>query len=162
MGAAKGYPWAEFRITKALSADQVTALETADLSKVTISGDNLVVAGENYASHQIRHNVRNFDISNTKNEIDVTAISDEDNRIEEGRRTWEIPFVCNVDYDENDTYDVVVKDDTGKRLIYAERQTGKGFAMVAIFTRGSLTIAREGDMSYSATVKNSTGAPKHS
>ena len=157
-----GYPYAHFRLSEALSTTEQTALLATgvDLSAAALAGENVTVAGQTIATHQLGPDVRSFNDSMTWAEIDQTSVVDESKRIVRGRSTFTLEAKMFVNYDTDMSYDTIVKDSDGYRLLYIERQAGRHLVAVVQMSQVNETTGDEGNLEIDVTFKNSGAEPK--
>ena len=172
-----GYPYANFRLSGDLlkassysSDDAVTPEEMqkivaflqapgSDIGALNLVDDAIVVTAEKVTMHQLNDNVKSFNDNLRWSEIDQTSIAHSTMIKVRGRSEFELSGVFFVDYATNKSYDTVVKDSDGYRLLFVERQVGRKLvALVQIFSVEE-TTGDDGELTVNVTFKNSGKKP---
>lgn len=158
-----GYPYANFRLSDALDSGEVATIgASSNLNSATLSGDDVTIAGETVACHQLASNVRTFADNREYAEINRTSIADTTTKTKQGRSTAEVTATFYVDYAANGTYQKFMQDSKGTRLLYVERETGKKYVQMVEIGSANEDTSDEGDLVIEVTFRNAGPEPSWS
>lgn len=151
-----GYPYANFRLSEALTDAEVAALVApgVDLKAATLSSDSVTVASQTIECHQLRDNVRSFTDNEVYADIDHSNIAGKARQSGQGKPTIDVQAKMYIDYTADHSYDVIIKDPTGYRLLYVERQTGRIFVMLCVIGEVRRTTGDQGELEADVTFRN--------
>ena len=154
----RGYPYENVRISTELSDVQYAALRSMDLSAAALSGDIVAIGTQNITTLDILEDAKTFAPTRSYGEIDRTSLADTARVIEQGRGSAEITLGLYVNYAVGKSYDAVIKDPSGIRLLYVERATGRKFvALVSVITVTEPATDEAGDLVVEVAMRNSGG-----
>ena len=159
---ARGIKYADFRLSEALSSANVLALEAATLSGATLAGSNVTIGGQTIEAHQLRDTVRSFNVASTYSERPLHTIADDAEKVEQTRIQFEAAGSFLVKETADSSYDVILKDASGHRLLYIDTETGKKTVAVVQMFGVDETIGDDGSKLVAVTFKNSAGTPGRS
>ena len=150
-------PFANFRISEALTAAQAAAVAKAgaNLTGAVLSGDTVTVETQAIDCHDIAADVRNFTESWTPAMLNRDSVASNVGRETRGRERFAATLEFYSNSAANGTDALLVKDRSGKRLLYVERATNN--VLVAVVELGAVTssgIDTDGDTIYTATLSN--------
>ena len=148
-----------FAVSGALSSAQITAIansDTLDLSTATLSGGVLSLGGQTVTMYDIRSDVETFRDNATFADITRSPASVNVVRHLQGREDWEGTLVFTPNTTTNHTYDLLIKDIEGIRVLYAHKWTDKILvAVCSIFERPQEVDVASGGTTYTCTFRNS-------
>ena len=167
MPAEVSYPIKSFAVSDALSSTDLTAIlgkTTTDLASGTFpntgaDAGKIIVGTTKVTAHELRSDLRSYSPKRDFAEVDVTSLADEVKRRQQGRPSFDLECAFNMNYDANRSYDVLIKDSTGTRLIYIEQITGKKLVGAFVIGSNNESFDKEGDAMAEVTFWNVGALP---
>ena len=138
MAVVLAYPYADWRLSAALSAADAATIRAATAALwttargQTISGDSVTVGTVTEDCYDLKASIRSFNPEISYAELDETTLADEAVVNRQGRPRWEATVTVLHDTATNNTYDLMIADPSGVRLLYCKRHDDK--VLVALVT----------------------------
>ena len=154
-----GYPFNKWMLSKKLADDEYTAAFNATtLSGLTLSSSNVLTVGsESIQLHELKYSVQSIDDNQSWSEIDVTSIGHSSKAYLRGRLEFSITGKMFINYDTDSTYDLVVKDSDGARILLLERETGRKLVCLVQIFEVKTSFSTDGMAAIDFTMKRSGG-----
>ena len=154
--------YAEVAISGVLTDSQYGTLRDFDLTTATHSSGTVTAGSETISVTSIKEDVVGFTPTITDEAIDRTSIADEARVMAQGRQSSEFRMLCFPNYATNATFDQVIKDTEGVRLLYVERSSSKQMiALVVATTATDPFDATEDRQVYEITFQNAGSKRVH-
>lgn len=152
-------PYTEFRLSKPLNDTQFDVLKKATtvLTGLALAGNDLTIGGQTVVTEDLGEDVQNFVPNITYGQLNRSNLKSKTRRSAQGRSTWEATATFYYNEDLNRSYDVIVKDSSGPRVLYVERNTGR--KLVAVVTMGNVTdsgVDDDGNTTFDVTFWNAS------
>lgn len=152
-----GWPWNYVGLSDALTDTQAAALTapTANIRGASLTGSTLSVGGQSVTVHDITTDVRYLTFDDPAAAIQLTSPASRQNVRLPGRVTWDCNGTFRFNYGANRTYDVMLRDRSGTRVLYVERADNRFItAVVTIGVRRLPQVTDEGDATFDVTFWN--------
>ena len=153
-----GYPFEHVMISAELSATEFAAVGASgvSLTGANLTGTTLTIAGEGVEMFELKEDAKDFRLNRTWGRIIRTSLNDEVERVHQGRLQLEATLEMYANTASNRSYDIVLKEGKGHRLVLVERTTGKRLVGVLdIVEITDNTIDEAGDLTYTVVLRNS-------
>lgn len=154
-----GFPYAEFRMSLALTTaqyDAVSSLST-NLTAATLAGDNVTVGGQTITTKEIAENVKSFAIDRRAGRVSRTSVAHTNVKQVQGRFTWEATMEVYVDKEDTSPY--IIENMEGHRLLYVVRPGNQRMCAVVDIAEVSEPAPDEnGDLVVRVVLMNSGGS----
>lgn len=149
--------YSEVRISKPLSANVFRALRpsSVDLSSGTLTGSNYGVASQTVALFDLGEDVRTVAVAREYGDISRTSTKSKARARHQGKETATVTMEVYLNYETDESNDLLVSDTSGHRLLYVERDDASVLVAVVDISRVSEPAVDEsGDMVVTVDLTN--------